>query len=137
MRHGNRVLVIEDDFVVRLLLEELLEDAGFEAVPAANGDRALELLATTAPRLCAAVIDLRPGADPDGWTVARRTRSAAPVLPILYVTGGPTHAWPKQGLPASAILAKPFRRDDFLKVLRELLAQPVQSGARPLRRWDH
>jgi chemotaxis protein histidine kinase CheA len=85
--HGGlvRVLLVEDSTVTREMLRRLLEDAGFEVVAAASGERALERLAERT--FDCVVTDIQmPGLD--GLELTRRIRSSAghAQLPIVVVS---------------------------------------------------
>lgn len=80
------VLVVDDDDDVRALAVAIMHDAGYRALPAANGDSALTLLQN------GLAIDLlftdivMPG-ELDGFRLAVEARRIQPDLKILYTTG--------------------------------------------------
>jgi CheY-like chemotaxis protein len=103
-----KVLVVEDDPFVREMAVTGLEDAGFEAIEAAGGGQALELL-----HVDALLTDIRmPGAN--GWVVARAYRERFPDLPVLYVTG---YAEQMQPVLGGIIISKPYRISQVVGVL--------------------
>ena len=79
----RRVVIAEDEAIIRLDLKEILEAEGYEVVgEAARGDEALELIASTVPDL--AILDIKmPGLD--GIEVARRVVGEYKV-PVLILT---------------------------------------------------
>lgn len=99
--HGQVVLVVEDNALVRDLTAEILRGAGYQLFEASNADDALELLESVRVDLLLADIGL-PGMD--GRELAEAARQKQPELKVLYVTG-------KQAPPDGGgedILIKPF-----------------------------
>jgi CheY-like chemotaxis protein len=80
-----KVLVVEDDPLVREMAVAGLEDAGYEVIQATSGGEALKLL-QAGIALDALLTDIRlPEAN--GSEVARAYRKRFPDFPVLYVTG--------------------------------------------------
>jgi CheY-like chemotaxis protein len=104
-----RVLLVEDEAGVRLMIASGLARAGYDVIDASDGSAALRLLEEgTLPDIL--ITDIRmPGAD--GWTVARAYRARLPDLPVLYVTG---FADENNPVPGGVILPKPFQRGGLL-----------------------
>jgi AmiR/NasT family two-component response regulator len=111
-----RVLVGEDETLIRLDLRTLLERAGFEVcAEARDGGEAVELARSEEPDL--AILDVKmPGLD--GIEAARRILDERPI-PIVIVS-----AYTEQALVARAAeagvfgyLAKPFREEDLLPAI--------------------
>ncbi len=83
-----RVLVVEDEELVRTILREVLDDEGFHVVEARTGDEAVSLIDGPG-RLHAVVTDIHmPGAR-DGLAVGRHARRRYPGIPVVYCTGRP------------------------------------------------
>jgi phosphoserine phosphatase RsbU/P len=79
-----RILVIEDDPVMRFNIRSYLEDSGYAVDEATDGARGLDAVRETAPSLV--VCDLRmPGMD--GLAVLRRLHAESPELPAIAVSG--------------------------------------------------
>ena len=114
------VLVVDDDILIRNVVEEVLSDGGFEAKAASSGEEAIALL--NAHRYCAVIIDIAFGKDHvKGWVVARRARAFDSAMPIIYMTGGNADEWAVQGVPDSIVIAKPFVPATLLAALSQLL----------------
>lgn len=113
---GRRVLVADDDAMVRFVLVEEFEGAGCVVTEAADGAQALDHLRGDAFDLL--VTDIRmPGLD--GWTLAERARDLQPDLPILYVTGWSDEA--PRPVAGGAVLGKPFRTAELVPAATRLL----------------
>jgi CheY-like chemotaxis protein len=141
MRSGLRVLIAEDESIVRLDLRELLEDQGlFVCGEARNGLEAVALARELSPDV--ALIDIGMP-ELDGIEACRRIYAERPI-PIVMLTGHSERELVDRALEAGAFsyLVKPFRATDVAPALRaaatrhaELLAARRVIGAdpRPLR----
>lgn len=115
------LLVVEDEAMVRLLIEEVLLDAGFTVHPAANGAEAIGLMDAIGGSIHGVVTDVRLGAGPDGWAVARLARERLPGVPVVYVTGDSAHEWRTKGVPESLLVQKPFMTAQITDAVASLL----------------
>jgi len=111
----QRVLVVEDDSDIAALLCEILENEGYDAVAASDGD---DLNAQLDPRPDLIVLDLRlsrGGAEQILQSVRARGMGDVPVL-LLSAAGNLAERATELGV--SAYLAKPFELEQFLVVVR-------------------
>ena len=124
----TRVLVAEDETLIRLDLKGLLEDAGFEVcAQARDGVEAVDLAVSERPDL--AVLDVKmPRLD--GIEAARRILDERPI-PIVMVT-----AYGERELVARAVeagvfgyLVKPFRETDLLPAIATARARHDELAA--------
>jgi CheY-like chemotaxis protein len=83
---GVRVLLVEDEMLIRELAAEDFTDAGFEVVAATSGDEALFLL-EAGRDFDLLFTDIRMPGEVDGIDLARRARSLLPTLRVIYATG--------------------------------------------------
>ena len=116
-----RILVVEDEMLVRLYLVQTLHELGCQVEEAANAGEALSTFAARGDRFTVAMVDLglpdRPGDE-----VVKEMRRARPDLPVVLATGH-ADATVRQrlaGLPALQVLQKPFHRADIEAVLSRL-----------------
>ncbi len=80
---GKRIVIVDDEGVIRMGLRRILEDAGHTVVAeAASGEEALRLVPEVSPNLV--VLDIRMP-EPNGIEVARRLKVEYPV-PIIFLT---------------------------------------------------
>src|SRR5918995_3111788 len=105
----SRILVVDDESVVRGLVAELLHGAGHEVVIAASGEEALALLDGVDLLVCDVGL---PGVSGEAVVEAARTRR--PGLPAVLMTGDPAESRP-------AALAKPFTPSDLLDAVAAAL----------------
>ena len=110
------VLVAEDDPLLRMLLAQALEAAGFEVTEAADADQALELLSLRDRNLAALITDIEMPGALNGCGLAWRVHDLHPEAAILVVSGVAT---PGPGdLPAKAkFIAKPVAPDQLAEAL--------------------
>ena len=102
------LLLVEDEVTVRIVLNEALEDAGYEVVLAENGRDALHILDRKGETLRGLITDVNLGNGPDGWDIARHARELDHDIPVVYMSGASAHDWASHGVPNSSIVAKPF-----------------------------
>ena len=125
-----RVLVVEDDEEIALVLQRSLRMEGYEVKIASDGELALDLASSFRPDLV--VLDLGlPKLD--GLEVARRLRTIDDV-PILMLTARDALDARVEGLDAGAddYLVKPFERQELLARLRALLRRRPPRGSASL-----
>ena len=113
----RRVLVVDDDRVIRQCIAETLGEEGFEAVTASNGAEALELIRQGhAPDLI--VLDMRMPVL-DGWGFTREYRGMpGPHAPILVITAAHDSLDRLIELQADAVLPKPFDLEQLVRAVR-------------------
>jgi CheY-like chemotaxis protein len=118
----KRVLVAEDETIIRLDVCGLLERAGLEVCAAArNGEEAVELARSMRPDI--ALMDVRmPRLD--GIEAARRILDERP-LPIVMLTahGDEELVARAVGIGVFGYLVKPFREQDLLPAIRTAVAR--------------
>jgi len=120
--NGATVLVVDDNLQNREVAEGHLVGAGYAAIQAESGERALALLAEQQPDLILLDV-LMPGMD--GFETCRRIRSLAQGgdVPVLFLTALGDLATHKAALDSGAddFLTKPINRTELLIRVRSLL----------------
>lgn len=117
------ILVVEDEAMLALTIELELQDAGFQVVVAHSGDMAIVELEEDPQRFSAVVTDIRMPGKASGWDVGRRARELRQELPVLYVSGDSAANWRANGVPGSAMLAKPFPLEKLVSILTNYLQE--------------
>ena len=114
------VLVVEDDLPLQRMMCAFLGMNGYQAIPAANGEKAMEAIEKVLPDLVIADV-MMPVMD--GWELTRELRSAYPLLPIMLVTARDTLEDKRAGFTSGAVdyLTKPVDLDELLLHVRALL----------------
>jgi response regulator NasT len=123
-----RILIAEDETIIRLDLRELLENAGFEVcAEAKDGIEAIELAASTEPEL--AILDVKmPRLD--GIDAARRILEDRPI-PIVMLTAYGQDELVSRAVEAGVFgyLVKPFREADLLPAIKTARARHNELAA--------
>lgn len=112
---------MEDEGVVLIDVEHSLMEAGFDVVTAMNGSAAIQAFDRDPEPIRALVSDIRLGAGPTGWEVARHMRSVNPDLPVIYMSGDGADDWASQGVPNSIMISKPFVMAQIITAVAALL----------------
>lgn len=118
MMEGRPVLLVEDEPLIRELMEDELAGAGFLPISALTGADALAEMHNV-PGFLALVTDLRLPGIINGWQVGGEFRSRYPRAPIVFVTGFSEEQPADVGL--SAFLRKPLSPSHVIEVLQALL----------------
>ncbi|MGE7761912.1 response regulator [Peribacillus sp. NPDC097895] len=122
---SGKILIVDDQFGIRILLNEVLHKEGYETFQAANGIQALEVLNNHSPDLV--LLDMKiPGMD--GIEILKRMKVVEPDIRVIIMTayGELDMIQEAKDLGAMTHFAKPFDIDDIRKAVREYL--PIQSS---------
>lgn len=115
------ILVVDDELLIREIVVDALEEAGFSVLTADNGPQAAETFAQNSAQIRGLVTDVNLGEGLDGWEVARTAREQASDLPVVYVSGASGHQWASRGVPNSLLVTKPFAPAQIVVALSSLL----------------
>src|SRR4026209_917372 len=113
------ILVVEDEFLIRMSLVDHLETEGFEVIEASTGDRAKELIAAGTP-IIAVVTDVWMPGRVDGISLALWTRHNFPRISIIIVSGASEGNVEQLG-DEGQIISKPYSHDEIVIRIRKLL----------------
>ena len=117
---STRVLVVEDEEVIRGLVDQVLRGEGYEVLLAADGDEAIVLAGSN--RVDVLLTDLTmPGIG--GHELADRLRTGAPELKVMFMSGfAEGNDFSTSSLPPeTAFLEKPFTFTMLSERMRELI----------------
>lgn len=114
------VLVVEDEPLLRLFAADMIEDAGFETVEAANSTEAVAILESRPDiRIVFTDVDMPHGID--GIRLAACIRDRWPPIKIIITSGKPLPR--RVNIPAETVFfPKPFRQDKVIETLRSMAA---------------
>jgi two-component system, response regulator PdtaR len=123
-----KVLIAEDEAIIRLDLKEMLEEEGFNVVgEASDGESAIRLARDRAPDLV--IMDIKmPGLD--GLTAAERVVSEG-LSAVLILTAFSQRDLVQRAAKAGAIgyLVKPFQKSDLVPAIEVALARHAELQA--------
>ena len=126
-----RILVVEDELLVRDFVEVSLADAGYDVLSVDPKD-ALATLNEQGATLGALVTDIRLGSGILGWHVATHARGLHPQMPVVYMSGDCAADWLALGVPESLMLQKPFASAQLAVAVSDLLNKTVlRPASRP------
>jgi DNA-binding response OmpR family regulator len=123
------VLIVEDDASIQSIVEDALNEGGFETAIAPSAEEAVTLLKGKVMDYRALVTDINLKGRMNGWEVAKHAREIDPAFPIVYITGAAAGDWPSHGVPNSILLEKPFAPAQLVTAVSQLLnaSTPGQS----------
>ena len=130
-----RILLVEDEAVLRAQLRQTLEQAGYAVDEAADGLTALHHGATEP---CDAVVLDLGLPEMDGLSVLQRWRSQGLTMPVLVLTARDSWHEKVAGIDAGAddYLAKPFHTEELLARLRALVRRSHGLASPLLQQGD-
>jgi CheY-like chemotaxis protein len=117
----HRVLVVEDEPMICALLNDVLEDEGFETCCVQSDGEAYAVLRRDAAFGCM-IVDVNLGVGTTGYDVARFARQIDPALPVIYVSGHSSQvSFELNGVRGSLFLPKPFKPNALLQLVHKLV----------------
>ena len=137
----KRVLIVDDEPNVRLMLETTLSSVGYDVTEAGDGHAALDRLSGTGPDYDLVLLDLlMPRMD--GMELLRQLRALGDVIPVVILTahGSIPEAVEAMKLGAIDFLTKPTTPDALRRVVAEVIerhavpaapAQPAETSPKP------
>ena len=123
----QKILIVDDDRLTRRSLSLHLEDAGYEAIVAGDGEEAIQLAEQNHPDLV--LLDVRmPGMD--GHEVLRRLQAQSDDMRVIYVTARRRELDEIVGLELGAddYVTKPFDIDILLAHIKAVLRRTVAAA---------
>jgi putative two-component system response regulator len=122
----SRILAIDDEHVIRMLVVEILESVGHEVVGAESAEHALDLLDTAEFDLIVSDV-VMPGLSGLELLEAARRRHAS--LPVVLVTGAGTYETLSQALTrgAAGLVTKPFAHAELQTAVSDALERATRT----------
>lgn len=129
---ARRILLIDDDDLLRAAIGDLLESGGYDVASVGAGDAGLKLFRATRPDLV--ITDLTMP-ETDGIDILRVLSEEVPRPRIIVISGGGeqldslTSLRRAQALGADRILEKPFRANILLEMVASILdGRELETG---------
>ena len=122
-----KVLIVDDQEDARWVLTNVMRQAGFTALPAANGEDALTSITRHAPDVVLLDIGLP---DMDGFEVLTRIKLLDKAIPVIMVTGNGKPYDAARAVRAGAwdYITKPFKNKDVLHTVHGALAEKATKS---------
>ena len=114
-----KILAVEDEALLRILIVEMLTDAGHTLLEAADGEAGLAIVKATED-LDLIISDVRMS-KMDGLALAQAARALRPDLAIILMTGYMGAELPSGNL-AARVIQKPFDPDRLLSIVDQILS---------------
>lgn len=116
--HHPSVLLVEDEWLLRMELADALSEAGYTVTESATGEDAVARL-SKGESFDLLVTDIRLTGELSGWNVAAAWRLRSSALPVVYVSANSPDD-PRR-VAGSVFLAKPVVLQKFVAACRSLL----------------
>ncbi|MEX2554036.1 MAG: response regulator [Actinomycetota bacterium] len=122
-----RVLIAEDEAIIRMDLREILEEEGYEVIEASDGEEAVRLAREVRPEL--AILDIKMPRK-DGLAAAQEI-SVERIAPVLILTAYSQRDLVEQAAESGAMgyLVKPFQKHDLLPAIEMAKGRYQQLAA--------
>jgi two-component system, OmpR family, response regulator len=118
---ARRILVVEDDVVLRDMLVKGLRKSGYEVLSAETGECALALLREWGNRIDWLFVDIRLPGVIDGWVVGSEFTLNHPLRPVIYASAyEPDFA---RQVAGSVFMRKPVRIKEILATFKNLTSR--------------
>ncbi|MFA5321757.1 MAG: sigma-54 dependent transcriptional regulator [Smithella sp.] len=116
----KKILIVDDELNMRLVLSAMLKKEGFEVSSAANGREALEIMRSN--KTAVVITDLKMP-DLDGMELLSRISERNPEIPVIMITAHGTIATAVEALKKGAFdyITKPFDLDDLRNVISKAI----------------
>ncbi len=120
--HGETILVIDDEEPIRMLINDVLQEAGYRVLEAADGPAGLKILQSDA-RVDLLITDVGLPGGFNGRQVADHARQTRPDLRVLFITGYAENAVIGNGQldPGMEVITKPFAMASLALRVREII----------------
>lgn len=117
---GNKILIVEDDSTLSMIISETLQREGFDTISAANGEEGLRRFFRHNPDIVVADV-MMPRMD--GFEMARKIRQSNQIIPILFLTAKSEIDDIVEGfeLGGNDYLKKPFKMLELIVRIKALL----------------
>ena len=129
---SNKILFVEDEEDLTLIVADTLRGQGYEVVIAVDGEDGLEKFKTEAADIVVADV-MMPKMD--GFTMAKQIRKLSPTVPLLFLTAKSTIDDVEQGfeIGANDYLKKPFELRELIVRIKALLRRYGENRTEDIR----
>ena len=130
-----KILVVDDDAIVIKSCRRILEAEGFEVTTVPSAEEALEKIKYL--EFDSLLMDVKMPKH-DGIFLMREIKKNWPGIPIIVMSGYPTPETIADVLKlgANQFIPKPFRPDELMKVVRQVIEKAIKKDSLPTGRED-
>ena len=130
--HSGSILVIEDDEAYRHVVITILQNAGFEVLPASDFASAMPIIESN-ERVDLLLTDIvMPPGTPQGIAIALMARERRPNLKVVYMSGHHDVRYVGALIEGAEFLRKPFRAAQLIALIKSVLDS--ENNEQSLRR---
>lgn len=120
------VLLVEDEFLIREMMSECLQDAGYDVMEVENGDTAVELIKHSPRVFTILITDFHMPGDADGSQVAAQLRLMNADIPVVIASGRPDALQAEwQTELGYKLLMKPYLPSQLVRLVESLVGRPT------------
>ncbi|HEY0456028.1 MAG TPA: response regulator [Verrucomicrobiae bacterium] len=123
-RRFKTILLVDDEPSVREMVGRVLQSDGYQVATADNGQRALDIAASTPIDLV--LLDLNLPVK-NGWDTFERLTYEHPFVPVIIITARSNQLFPALSAGAGALMEKPLDFPKLLETISALLAEPAET----------
>ncbi|RRD59432.1 response regulator transcription factor [Tannerella forsythia] len=122
-KHQTRILLVEDEVVLSMIIKDTLEGEGFELIHASDGMKGLDCFFRQKPDIVVADV-MMPHMD--GFEMVKKIRQTDKTTPILFLTARSSLSDLVEGfnLGANDYLKKPFKMLELIVRIKALINKP-------------
>lgn len=119
---SKTILIVDDEEDIRMLIEGLLDDEGYDTLTASNSDQAYSLIEAEGPDLVIQDIWLQ-GSPHDGMAILQTVKNTNPSIPFIMISGHGTIETAVSSIKVGAydFIEKPFKSDRLLLMIERAL----------------
>ena len=116
---AKKIMIVDDDPNIVSYLQDLFQDNGYDTCSAADGNDGLEMAKAEKPDLITLDLEMPKEWGPRFYRKLTQEEGELSKIPVIVISGltGNKYAIPK----VVASLAKPFDRDELLKIVKETI----------------
>lgn len=115
-----RILVVEDEILVRIIIAEALREAGMRVIEVGSADEAMEHLEAGTP-IDFVFTDIELPGSMNGLELVRRLQARRPDLKLLMTSG---RLPARDSIPAGQFVLKPYEIAGVIALIRAALGEP-------------
>ncbi|MBD3232532.1 MAG: response regulator [candidate division Zixibacteria bacterium] len=122
----SKILVVDDDLMIRDMLYDFLQEKGYDVVSAADSSSAIT--AVNSRKFDAIILDFKLP-EVDGITLMARVKQKYPKIPIIMITGYPSESSRDQAYQsgAAAFIEKPFKVTKLVATLKRAIRESKRA----------
>lgn len=122
----GRIMVVDDDLALRMTLQEILTDEGWDVISAADGFQAIQMASES--QIALIFMDIRmPGMN--GVDAFLAIKEILPACVVVLMTGHSVESLVEKALSegAKTVLSKPVSIEQLLEIVDEVVPESVTS----------